>query len=482
VRRILLSLLRQLVLLPSLALVALIRLLKWLIAPLALLPQLLIGVPLTLLHLRQPLRPRFLPVQLVELPDTAWIEFTDAAEALAADGFIHYGDFRCNELVRNAVAWLRLMGQPLQGVGAIAVYIESGDGIQSARRFIEFATEFHDGRVLTLNNLGLPYSLPAPDYLARFQLKDVWEPRALYVLHHGLVTALAQPVNLAKLEQAVNDPAGLLAASYQREVQALLARGWLRADTTTGSARLGLWGAITGVWRQAWPLASLVVRAADRHTRRLLAAHGLHTAGFTGAAPGIVVARHRLPEPAQFATVRAGYALALPLAQRTDLHAVLEAVVIELDRDTAGAVVLLEFRYSFRSCVDEPQRRIRRLRGFDVLLAPEVGTLAVTAMEREFEQADNAEEWAELTASTPLAPLTLGAWLQDLDQILPTALTALAAQAGTDQVLPDSAALYGNEDGAPYWQVVAWNGADDPPLHVMVDARSGLLAPAVNPA
>ena len=57
------------------------------------------------------------------------------------------------------------------------------------------------------------------------------------------------------------------------------------------------------------------------------------------------------------------------------------------------------------------------------------------------------------------------------------ALAALEAQAGTDRVALDSASLYGNEDGAPYWQVVAWNGEDDPPLHVMVDARSGAVLP-----
>ena len=61
--------------------------------------------------------------------------------------------------------------------------------------------------------------------------------------------------------------------------------------------------------------------------------------------------------------------------------------------------------------------------------------------------------------------------------VLPVALATLEAQAGTDHAALDSASLYGNEDGAPYWQVVAWNGEDDPPLHVMVDARSGAVLP-----
>ena len=476
-RRVLLSLLRVLVLLPSLTLVLLIRLLKGLVAPLALLLQLLLGVPLVLLRIRQPLRPRFVPIQEADLPDAAWIELTNAAEALTADGFVHYGDFRCDSLILNAVLWLRLLGQPEQGIGAIAAHIEISGGARPTRSFIEFGTEFHDGRVLTTNNLNMPYSLPTPDYLARLQLKDVWDPRALHVLHRDLVAALGQPVSLAKVEQAIHDPAGLLADSYAREIQALIARGWLRPDPAKGTARLSLWGAIAGVWRQAWPLASLHLRAADRRARRLLAEHGLDAEAFAGAAPDIVVAHQPLPALAKFDTVRAGYEQVRPLAQRTDPRAVLEAVVVELDRDDAGTVLILEFCYTFRSCADQHQRRIRRLHGFDIVLDPETGELAVTAMEREFEQADDDAEWAELTASSPLVPLTLGPWLRDLDQILPTALAVLDAQAGTGGAMPDTASLYSNEDGAPYWQVVAWNDEDDPPLHVMLDARSGAVIP-----
>jgi hypothetical protein len=475
VRRLLLSLLRALVLLPSLALVLLVRLLKWAIAPPALLLQLLLGVPLVLLRVRQPLRPRFVPIQEADLPNAAWIELTDAAEALAADGFVHYGDFRCDDLIQSAVLWLRLLGQPKQGIGAIAAHVEIIGGARPAHDYIEFATEFRDGRVLTTNNLQMPYSLPTPDYLARLQLKDVWDARALYVLHRDLVAALNQPVSLAKVEQAIGDPAGLLAESYAREIQALIARGWLWPDTATGAARLSLWSAILGVWRQAWPLASLHLRAADRRARRLLAEHDIRAEAFAGSALDIVVARQPLPAPVAIATVRAGYEQVLPLARRTDPRAVLEAVVVELDRDDAGTVLLLEFRYTFRGCADHNPRRIRRLHGFDIVLANEEGTLAVTAMEREFEQADDETEWAEWTAASPLVPLALGPWLCDLDQVLPVALAALDARAGIGGALLDSASLYGSEDGAPYWEVVAWNSEDDPPLHVTLDARSGAL-------
>jgi hypothetical protein len=471
VRPLLLSGLRAIVLLPSCTLVLLIRLLKWLVAPPALLFQLLLGIPLVLLRIRQPLRPRFIPQQEADLPDEAWIALTDAAEALAADGFVHYGDFRCDQLIQGAVLRLRLLGQPEQGIGALAAHVEIGAGARPSRRFVEFSTEFEDGRVLDTNNLDLPYSLPAPAYLARVQLKDVWDPRALYVLHHDLVASLRRPVSLARIPRAVQDPAGLLADGYAREIDALIEQGWLRPAADGQSARLSLQGALAGVWRQAWPLAGLYLRAADRRARRLLAGHGIDAASFAGGAVSIVVARQQLPaDTGAIDTIGAGYEFVRPLAQRTDPNAVPEAVVVELGFDPAGALVPREFRYSFRGGDQHPQRRIRRLWSFDILLDPGAGMLSVTAMDREFEQADDEAEWARLSATSPLQPLWPGPRLRDLDTVLPAALAELGARVGGERVVPDSASLYTSEDGVPCWQVVAWS-EDDAPLHVRMDAR-----------
>lgn len=470
-RHFLLSVLRAIVLLPSYTLVLLLRLLKWLIAPPALLFQCLLGIPLVLLRIRQPLRPRFVPEQEADLPDEAWIALTDASESLAADGFVRYGDFRCDELIHGAVLRLRLLGQPEQGVGALAAHVEIGTGARPSRRFVEFSTEFEDSRVLGTNNLDLPYSLPAPAYLARVQLKDVWDPRALYLLHRDLVASLRQPASLAKVRQAIQDPAGLLADGYAREIQALIERGWLRPAADGCSVRLSLRGALAGVWRQAWPLASLHLRAADRRARRLLAEHGIDVASFAGSAISIVVARQRLPaEAIAIETIGAGYEYVRPLARRTDRNAVLEAVVVELDFDPKGALAPREFRYSFRACDQHPERRIRRLRSFDILLDPGAGMLSVTAMDREFEQAVDATEWIKLSETSPLQPLLPGPRLRDLDTVLPAALAQLDARAGAGHVVPDSASLYTNEGGAPCWQVVAW-ADDDTPVHVEMDAR-----------
>jgi hypothetical protein len=469
----LLSLLHKIVLLPSYLLVLLLRFIKWLVAPLALLPQLLIGVPLTLLRIRQPLRPRFMPLQEVDLPDAAWITLTDASETLAAEGFVVYGDFRCDELIQGAVLWLRFLGQPESGVGALAAQVEIKAGARPVRQFIEFSTEFRDGRVLDTNNLDLPYSLPAPAYLARVQLKDIWDPRALYALHRGLVASLPWKVSLDKVERAARDPAGLLADSYTREIQALVEQGWLRLDTDDRRVRLRPWAALVGVWRQAWPLGSLYLRAADRRSRRLLAEHGLDAGEFTGGAMTIQVSRQPMKTPTVIDTVLSGYEHVQPLAWQTDPRAMLEAVVVELDRDTTKTPIPREFRYSFRGHDDQPSRRIRRFRSFDILLDPVTGTLAVTAMEREFEQAINDTEWAELIATPPYAPLRLDPWLRDLDRVLPVAQVALAARAVAKDAVLDSASLY-LDDERPCWQLVAWTD-DETPLHVTLDARSGAI-------
>ena len=466
-----LSLLRVIVLLPSYTLVLLIRLIKWLIAPPILLLQMLIGVPLALRRVRQPLQPRFVPLQESALPDAIWIALTDAAEALAADGFIHYGDFRCDQLAQGTTFWLRLLGQPAQGIGALAVYVQCNMATRPARQFVEFSSEFVDGRVLSTNNLDLPYSLPAPAYLARVQLKDIWDPRALCVVHRNLVAALPQKVSLDKLDQAACDPARFLADHYAREIHALLEQGWLRPEGKR--VRLSWRGAILGVWRQAWPLAGLHSRAVNHRSQQLLAEYGIDATAFIGAAAGIVVDRRPLPAQATpLATVSAGYESVWPVARQIDLQAILETVVIELGRDEAGIIVPREFRYSFRGRADRLERRIRRIHSFDILLDPKAGLLTVTAMDREFERADDEAEWLELIAAMPTQlPVRLGPWLNDLDTILPTALKALDDTGDNE---PDSASLYIDEDGSVCWQVVAWT-SNDKPLHVSINARTGSI-------
>lgn len=472
-RHLLLLLLRTVVLLPSYTLVLLIRLIKWLIAPPALLLQLLFGTPLALWRVRQPLRPHFAPIQETELPDAAWLTLTDATASLTAAGFILCDDFRSDDLIQGAVLWLRLLAQPEQGSVALIVHIRFTTGSRPPHDFVEFSTQLQDGRVLATNNLNLPYSLPPPAYTARLQLKDIWDPRALYALHRALVTALAQAVDPNPSARATRDPTGLLTDNHAREIQALIAEGWLRTDRDNQTSRLRPQAALLGVWRQAWPLASLYLRAADRHARRVLANHGIDASVFVGSATTILVDRQSLPDGIESATVRAGYSVVRPLAQHTDPRAVLEAVVAELDGGTEGAAQVRELRYTFRGCEDQPQRRIRRLYSFDILLDPTASQLAVTAVDREFEQMADEVEWDELTATTPLTPLVLGAWLYDLDRILPVAQAALITR--TDTFSLDSASLYVDETGAMRWQVVAWDHKDQP-LHVVVDARSGSIS------
>jgi hypothetical protein len=472
VRSLLLSLLRGVVLLPSYLLVLLVRLCKWLVAPPLLLLQMLIGVPLTLVRVRQLVRPRFIPLTEVELPDIAWVALTNDTEALAADGFVQRGNFRCDELIQGATLWLRLLIQPDQGIDAMSAHIEFKAGQQPRRQFTEFSTTFDDGRVLDTNNFNLPYSLPAPAYLARLQLKDVWDSRALYALHRQLVASLSQAVDRARIDPIASDPAHRLTDHYAREIQALIEQGWLRPVADEGPVRLSLRGAVIGVWRQAWPLTSLYLRAADRRSRQLLAEHGIDIDQLTGGALSIRVDRQPLLVATDaITTVWAGYEYVHPLALHTDPDALLEAVVVELAHNAEGTTAPCEFRYSFRSCRCQHERRIRRLQRFDIVLDLLIPELAVTATDREFDQAIDEAEWREMTANSPTQSLRPGPWLRDLDTVLPTALKALNTPPGAGLIEPDSASLYIDEEGTPRWQVVAWT-EDDTPLHVKLDARS----------
>lgn len=472
-RRYLLFLLGIAVLLPSYALVLLIRLLKWLIAPPALLLQLLSKTPQILWRMRLPLRPHLSPIQETELPNAVWLLLTDATASLTAAGFVHCADFHCEDLIPGARLWLRLLAQPQQGSNALIAHCQFITKPHRSHHFVEISTQLQDGRMLITNNLNIPYSLPSPAYMARLQLKDIWDARALYTLHSTLLRVLAQAVDPKPAAQALDDPANQLIDYYNREIQALITSGWLKKDRNAHDVvRLRPWAALLSVWRQSWPLRSLYLRAADRHAHRLLAHHGIDASAFMANATAIQVERLPLPKDITITTARAGYALVQPLAQRTAPHAVLEAVVAELDGGIEDTTKIRELRYSFRGCEDQAQRRLRRLYSFDILIDLAAHRLALTAMERECEQATDSTEWDNLVATPSLTPLALETGLHDLDHVLPTAKAALATQAAAFTL--DSASLYLNAHGAACWQVVAWDQQDQP-LHVMVDARSGLL-------
>lgn len=465
-------LLRWIVLLPSYSIALCVRLAKWLIAPAAVPLQLAIGVPLALLRVKLPLKPRFSPVAEQDLPDAAWIALSDATESLAPEGFMARGDFRCDDLLRGGVIWLRLLERRESPIQALAGQITFKGGARPFTRFVEFSTEFRDGRILLTTNRALPYSLPPPTYLARVQLKDVWEPRALYGLHRDLVASLGEPGEAPPDGSAAHGPAALLADRHARQIQALIGQGWLRCDAGSDSVRLRPQAALVSVWRQAWPLRGAYLRAADARSRRLLDRHGLQVKRFTGSATTVTIHREALPTPVPIDGVRAGYEHIQRLARQTDPRAVLENVVVELGNEgPESAVLLKEFRYSFRSHQDQSQRRIRRFCSFDILLDPAAGKLSVTAAEREFDRALDGGEWKALSERAPFERLAFDPEMRDLDNVLPAAQAAFRAT--TKKLRLDSASLY-LEDRKPCWQVVAWTD-DDTPLFVVLDARSGAV-------
>lgn len=466
---------RTFALLISWALALLTHLGKGLAAPPLLLAQLLINVPLTLLRVRQPLRPRLIALMDAELPDAAWVFLTDATEALTATGFVLCGNFRCDEWIPGATLWSRLLVQHEQGIVALIAYAEFGAGSQRPQPFAEFLTEFADGRVLDTHNRALSDPLPTPGYLARLRLKEVWDPRALYVLHRDLVASLPQAIRPIPIEQTARDPASLLTDYYAREMETLIEEGWMRVVGDQRQARLSLRGAATTVWRQAWPLASLYSSLEGHYSRRLLAEQAIDAAHFTGNAATIVVDRQPFPVTSSSPiTVWVGYEKVRLLARRTDPNATLEAVIVDFNTDSAGLAMPRQFRYAFRSNDLQYERRIRRLHRFDILLDPGAAILAVTAMHRGFLKANNPTEWLSVANPPSPLPLRLGPWLFDLDAILPMAVNALRTQADTQDIQLNSALLL-NDHNSPFWRVIAQTTNDKSALSITINAYTGLI-------
>jgi hypothetical protein len=451
------------------------RLGQWLTA-LAILPvQLLIDVPRILWRVRQPIRPRLLTLTDDELPDAGWIALTDAAEALIPAGFVLCGTFRSQELIPDATLWIRLLAHHEQGIIAVIAYAEWIDDRRPPEFFAEFFSAFADDRMLVTHNRPWLYPTPPPGWLARIAVRAVQDPQALYVLHRDLVASLPQTLNPLRIAQSARDPARLLTDQSAREIAGLIEEGWMRMVGDGRQVRFSLRGAVACVWRQTPLWANLQRAREERQARRLLAEHELDAGALTGPAAAIVVDRQ--PFHAPFGapmTAGAIYEKVRSLARRIDPNATLEGVLIHLDSNSLGGAAPHRFCYTFRSSDRHYQRRIYRLRRFDILLDPAAGVLSVTAIHREALQARDQTEWQRV-ANPPLSPpLRLGPWLVDLDEILPIAWQTLSAQAQGQSLRLDSALLC-NDPDTPCWRVTAETAAPPRALAVMINAYTGVI-------
>lgn len=471
--QLLLALLRILRLLPAWLLALLIYAGRWLLASLLLGLRLVADVPFLLLRAQQVLHPRLTVISEDQIPDDGWIFLSDASEALLTAGFTRYGDFRSQELIPKTTVWLRLLAQHEQGIVAAIFYVEAPSSGHPPELFAEFSNQFADGRLLITHNRCRPHPLPAPRSIMRVAIGAVRDPHALYVLHRDLLASLPYPIQGLPIAQAVQNPAWLLLERHAREMQELAIEGWLRLSADQHTVRLRFRAALTYVYRQAWLWASVPARHEQQQARSFLAEYGLDLTAYIGPAATVV---ERYPfhiTPGALINIITVYERVRLVARHFDADATLEGVLVDLDGQAPPAAAPCRFYYTFRSSDRHYQRRIHRLRRFDIHLDPKAGVLAVTAMQRAVLRAKDQAEW-QAVANPPLPlPLRLGPWLADLEKVLPAAWESLNAP-GTGQNLRLDAALLCN-DPTPCWRVIAQNTDLRTTLSVIVNAYTGTI-------
>ena len=471
--RFFLALLRILRLLPAWLWLLLMYGGRWFLATL-LLGLRLSAAPVRLLSSAgQPVVPRLSAVAEAQLPDSAWIFFSDAAEALVSAGFIRHGDFRSQELIQQRTLWLRLLAQHEQGIVAALFYVEGTESALTAELFAEFSSAFSDGRWLVTHNRRRLHPLPAALSVTRIGLNTVRDPHVLYILHRDLLASLPDPLQEVPLASAVQNPATLLLTRYAQEMQALAAQGWLRLSADQRMARWRWPALLATIYRQAWLWCSVPARREQRATHSFLAAHGLDIAAYSGATAPVVERYPLHITPGALISVVTVYERARLVARHFDPNATLEGVLVDLEGSAPSATKPRRFYYTFRSSDLHYQRRIHRLRRFDIHLDPKAGILAVTAMQRAALRATDQAEWPAV-ANPPLPlPLRLGPWLADLEQVLPAAWESLSAQAAPHSLRLDAALLC--NDPIPCWRVIAYNTDLHTTSSVIVNAYTGII-------
>ena len=475
--QLLLTLLRILRLLPTWLLALLIYAGRWLLATLLLGLRLLADVPCLLLRAKQALHPRLTSISEEQLPDDGWIFLSDASEALLTAGFTRYGDLCSQELFPHSTAWLRLLAHHEQGIVAAIFYVTTPE--QAPELFAEFSSAFADGRLLITHNRRNPYPLPAPRSIMRVSASAVRDPHALYILHRDLLASLPDPLQDLPLAQAAQNPACLLLERQAREMREWAAQGWLRLNVQPGMAGLRWRAACAYVYRRAWLWSRVPARREQQQARTFLAAHGLDIAAYTGPTATVV---ERYPfhiTPGALVNVITVYERVRMVARHFDANATLEGVLVDLDGHAPTSAAPRRFYYTFRSSDLHYQRRIHRLRRFDIYLDPKAGVLAVTAMQRATLRAKDQAEW-QAVANPPLPlPLRLGPWLADLEKVLPAAWESLNAQVHGQTLRLDAALLC--NDPIPCWRVIAKGADPRTTLSIIVNAYTGTIrAPQID--
>ena len=174
-------------------------------------------------------------------------------EALIGEGFSSGTDVLWEEPLPNGLMTIRLQSQEAEGTVAISAVLTSTEAPdQPISHFVEFLSQWPDGKELSTHNSQVVGAPLQPAERTTVNLSFIEEPIALYRYHQAFAQRL-NPVQVP-VTPTVGKEMEVLRESIERELDSQAELGGLHLDEDEGLYRPTWAGAFLMAWTALWPV------------------------------------------------------------------------------------------------------------------------------------------------------------------------------------------------------------------------------------
>jgi hypothetical protein len=236
--------------------VALWMVIKWSIAPIAFLVDMLILMPLGKFLVKIPVKPDIEGVEEADLPDYVWVWMEESNSCLLREGYVKGQLIKINNMGENQILYLHSLVHPEHQLGVGLGYIEMTNDTSEERHsdmnFAEFTFVCNDGKTIALSNLQKVDVLRQIPNRSRYNFSEfgVYE---LSLLARQVSINSGCHTNQEIQHRLANDMLQLFKEEFTMNFEHQLDRGYVKLDGESGNLKLTWKGALRSALMTLWP-------------------------------------------------------------------------------------------------------------------------------------------------------------------------------------------------------------------------------------
>ena len=251
-------------------------LLKWLFAPIALVFDMLVIMPIAKLTMSMKSTPSFSEIEQHQLPNTVWRYLEETRIRFEQLGFETGCYISCVDVIPNQGIYSLTMVNRYDHMAVGIIYIRMLKAKDPALDIqgCEFSC-VRDGAFMDIsNNSTLEPFLPMPGRLRIFLPN--YTSVELYSLARRMMTALKCSCNDKILELMATNPHMVMNDELAMMYRAHIQRGLMYLDKQNGNIKLTWKGAVLSAWQTLWPTSELYRKKLQTHAEDIMRRVGIN--------------------------------------------------------------------------------------------------------------------------------------------------------------------------------------------------------------